>query len=155
MIASDWRTTHGESRRGQRPSMARHARNSAVHCEYPSNARWSRYGGRGISVSQRWRDSFESFLADVGRKPSPDHSLDRYPNPDGNYEPGNVRWATRAEQNANKTQRQSEISLELAGAAKNLSEWAAETGIPCAVLRKRIGRGWPAERTLTTPVRKN
>ena len=60
-----------------------------------------RYGGRGVSVCDRWRDSFEAFVEDVGEKPGPDFSLDRVDN-NGDYEPGNTRWATRAEQNANK-----------------------------------------------------
>ncbi len=59
------------------------------------------YGGRGISVCQRWLNSFEAFLADVGTRPSSQHSLDRFPDTNGHYEPGNVRWATRSEQNGN------------------------------------------------------
>ena len=59
------------------------------------------YSGRGIVVCERWKNSFENFFADVGLKPSSKHSLDRYPNNDGNYEPGNVRWATQREQMLN------------------------------------------------------
>lgn len=59
------------------------------------------YVGRGIKVCDRWRDSFEDFLADVGRRPTPKHTLDRLDN-DGNYEPGNVAWRTYAEQNRNR-----------------------------------------------------
>lgn len=60
------------------------------------------YGGRGIAMHNEWRHSFVAFLADVGERPSLRHSLDRYPNPDGNYEPGNVRWATVMEQRRNR-----------------------------------------------------
>ncbi|MBA4033193.1 MAG: hypothetical protein C0480_01115 [Bradyrhizobium sp.] len=67
-------------------------------CYNPNSEKWHRYGGRGIEVCERWRKSFADFLADVGRRPSPEHSIDRYPDNDGNYEPGNVRWATRLEQ---------------------------------------------------------
>jgi hypothetical protein len=77
-------------------------------CYNPKNPGFRRYGGRGITMCARWMD-FESFLADVGRRPSPAHSIDRFPNNDGNYEPGNVRWATVAEQHANKTQRTSPV----------------------------------------------
>src|ERR1035438_3468499 len=63
-------------------------------CTNPEFKDWMLYGGRGIAVCPSWMDSFECFYRDVGPKPSPLHSLDRYSNGDGNYEPGNVRWAT-------------------------------------------------------------
>jgi hypothetical protein len=63
------------------------------------------YGGRGIIVCDHWRGAFTAFLADMGRAPSPKHSLDRFPDNDGNYEPGNVRWATAKEQRANQRER--------------------------------------------------
>lgn len=72
-----------------------------ARCCNLNNKHFKNYGGRGIRVCDRWLDSFANFLADVGRRPSPNHSIDRINN-DGNYEPGNVRWATRHEQNLNK-----------------------------------------------------
>lgn len=73
-------------------------------CTNPKTIRWARYGGRGIKVCQRWLNSFENFLADMGLKPEPKHrySIDRYPNNDGNYEPGNCRWATWSQQNRDR-----------------------------------------------------
>lgn len=70
-------------------------------CLNPNYKPYPRYGGRGITVCDRWRDSFDAFLADVGPRPSKKHTLDRLDN-DGNYEPGNVAWRTYAEQNQNR-----------------------------------------------------
>ncbi len=76
--------------------------NMITRCTNPKHNRWQHYGGRGITICERWRNSYEAFLSDVGRRPSPAHSLDRYPDCDGNYEPGNVRWATGTEQRLNQ-----------------------------------------------------
>lgn len=72
-----------------------------ARCTNPNNPRWEDYGGRGIKLCDRWLHSFEAFLADMGERP-PGMSLDRYPDNDGNYEPGNCRWATLKEQRANR-----------------------------------------------------
>jgi hypothetical protein len=71
-------------------------------CHNPKDANYFRYGARGIAMCPKWRNNFEAFFADVGLRPSPSHSLDRFPNNDGGYEPGNVRWATITEQANNK-----------------------------------------------------
>jgi len=70
-------------------------------CLRPSHIAYKNYGGRGIKICQRWLDSFLNFLADMGERPA-GKTLDRYPNNDGNYEPGNCRWATAQEQRANQ-----------------------------------------------------
>ncbi len=76
-------------------------------CTNPNNGSYERYGGAGIAICERWRRSFVNFLADMGLKPEPkrEYSIDRYPNPAGNYEPGNARWATRLQQNRNLRKR--------------------------------------------------
>jgi len=71
-------------------------------CGNPNDSAYEYYGGRGITVFEEWRRDFMAFYNHVGPRPSPEHSIDRYPNNDGNYEPGNVRWATRSEQARNK-----------------------------------------------------
>lgn len=71
-------------------------------CENVNESGYPDYGGRGIKVCPSWRESYEAFLEDVGLKPSRLHSIDRHPNNNGNYEPGNVRWALIDEQNQNR-----------------------------------------------------
>jgi hypothetical protein len=109
----------------------------------------SRYGGRGISMCVRWRDSFEAFFEDVGLAPSLWHSLDRINN-DGNYEPGNVKWSTAIEQGRNQRKT---VRLTLNGETKPLMVWAEQFGIPSSVIRARLTIGWSEERAITTPLR--
>lgn len=69
-------------------------------CENPNGNKWKDYGGRGIRIAPEWRHDFAAFYAHIGPRPSTTHTVDRI-NPDGHYEPGNVRWATKKEQRAN------------------------------------------------------
>ena len=106
------------------------------------------YGGRGISVCQRWRDSFVAFLEDMGDRPE-GLTLERIKT-DGNYEPGNCKWATFTEQNRNKT---NGTELTFNGETKSVTEWAELLGVPRRALFARIKAGWSVEDTLTRPIR--
>jgi len=74
-------------------------------CNNPNDSDYQCYGGRGIKVCDRWAKSYDDFESDMGEKPSKDHSIDRI-DPDGNYEPGNVRWATSKQQARNRRKRE-------------------------------------------------
>lgn len=109
------------------------------------------YGGKGVTMHQAWKDDFAAFLAEVGSCPSPLHSLDRFPNRRGNYEPGNVRWATDVEQNRNSDHN---TLVTLDGRTLCISEWAAEKGINYKTLLSRHYKlGWSWEEALSTPTR--
>lgn len=98
-------TTHGHTvgKRIGRPWSSEYAAWASMiqRCTNPKASGWSYYGGRGVSVCPEWKSSFEAFYKHMGRKPSKSHSLDRI-DVNGNYEPGNVRWATKKEQRANR-----------------------------------------------------
>jgi len=130
--------THGMSHRPEHNAW----NGMKQRCSNPKNKRYPIYGGRGITVCQRWRDSFEAFYADMGPRPSDGHSIDRI-NPDGNYEPGNCRWATLEEQANNKRDNH---YIWHEGRRVTLSQAQAITGISQKVLYYRIAKMWPEDR---------
>jgi hypothetical protein len=117
-------------------------------CFNPHSTKYPDYGGRGITVCDAWRHSFEAFLHDMGPRPT-GHSLDRIDN-DGNYEPGNVRWARSREQGANK---RNNITVEWQGEKMILGEAIRRAGLPRKAVEHRLARGWPIDEALSTPLR--
>lgn len=141
------RTTHGQS-----GSLTFHTWDAILQrCCNPRSKDYPRYGGVGITVCDRWRNSFEAFLEDMGERPSARHSIDRYPDQNGPYAPGNCRWATSKEQNRN---RRTNVILTFRGESRCVVEWAELTEIPASAIYQRIRYGWQTKRILTTPSRK-
>jgi hypothetical protein len=110
-------------------------------CTKEKRDSYKHYGGRGITVCEHWNE-FENFFADMGPKPSPEHEIDRYPNNDGNYEPGNCRWATRTQQ-TNNTRVNRLLTVD--GQTMTVSEWAREANIHPSALHWRIKSGWHSD----------
>lgn len=123
-------------------------------CQNPNHDRFADYGGRGIRVCDTWSNSFEAFHDYVSRLShfnESGRSLDRINN-DGNYEPGNVRWATRVQQNRNTRQ---VLQITFDGKTQGVAEWANEYGLDRKRLYKRLWNGWDIKRALMQPVRKS
>ena len=113
-------------------------------CYTPSSRGYKTYGARGIVMCDRWRSDFMAFLSDMGPRPSDKHSIDRIDG-NGNYDPGNCRWATVYTQTRNK---KNNVWIELGGRRMCLNDWARETGISRGTIRSRIKRGLPPEQAL-------
>lgn len=118
-------------------------------CSNPSDRDWPLYGGRGVAVCDEWDKSFESFLADMGHRPSAKHSIDRI-DTNGNYEPGNCRWATVEQQSRN---RRNNRYVEFAGETVVIPELARRYGVDPRLARTRYLRyGWSLLDAVSTPV---
>jgi hypothetical protein len=123
-----------------------------ARCYNPGHDAFDWYGGRGVRVCDRWRSSFDTFLSDMGPRPSPAHQIDRVEN-DGHYEPSNCRWTDRRTQCRN---RRSNRLIEYDGQVRTLTEWAEVTGIGRGTIESRIDRnGWSVERALTEMPQQN
>lgn len=106
-------------------------------CTNKNHIAYSRYGGRGIEVFPLWISNPLSFFEYIGDRPTPRHSIDRFPNNDGNYEPGNVRWATPSEQMANA---RSSINISAFGLTRNLRQWGLAIGVSRAAIKRYSSR---------------
>jgi hypothetical protein len=135
------RATHGAATRGRRTPEYRAWCACRTRCNNPNDKEYHNYGGRGIRVCEEW-NNFARFLADVGPRPSLKHTLDRYPDKNGDYEPGNVRWATPIQQGRNT---RSNRLLTVDGVTHCLTEWDEIAGLPTGTIRARIYQGWPED----------
>lgn len=135
--AAETHTTHGMTGRPEYQAWADMIR----RCENPDAVEFKRYGARGISVCAAWRESFECFIADMGQRPE-GLTLDRIDN-DGNYEPGNCRWAGKIVQQRN---RRANRFLDFQGERVTLAEAAERSGLNKGTIRGRLRRGWPPHR---------
>lgn len=143
-------TTHKHAARGVRSPEYNSWSGMKQRCYYKGHIFYKHYGGRGITVCDRWlgEHGFENFLNDMGNKPTPKHSLERIEN-NGNYEPGNCKWATVPEQRSNK---RNNVRITFMGETLILEEWSRRLKIGSALLGKRI-KAWGVERAFTQPVR--
>lgn len=140
------RYTHGLSKSGG--AEYRTWTHMRGRCLTPTDKKYPRYGGRGIKICERWA-RFENFLFDMGRRPSPQHSIERLNN-DGDYEPSNCVWATPKRQAQNMSRNR---LLTFQGETAPMCAWADRFGILRSSFQARLNRGWPIERALTEPPR--
>lgn len=118
-----------------------------ARCYNPNSTQYHNYGARGITVCVRWRNSVQAFIDDVGKPPFENATLDRINN-NGNYEPNNVRWATKKEQSIN---RRCTNLIEFDGKKMSQTDWGLELFGDEQMVTRRLGRGWSIEEALTLP----
>lgn len=118
-------------------------------CTNPNAPAYKRYGGRGITVCERWK-SFENFYADMGDRPTIAHSVERRNNNKG-YSPNNCFWGTRKEQANNK---QTNVLLRYKNKTQTMKQWSEELGLNYSALQHRRTAGWTTSRMLSTPIRR-
>ncbi len=139
---------HGHARRRHLSKEYRAWRGMRRRCLDETSSNYAFYGGRGITIHPSW-NSFKTFLRDVGPAPSEEHQLDRHPDQNGNYGPGNVRWATKLEQ-ANNTR--SNRQLEFSGETHTMAEWGRITSLGQHLIEQRLNcLGWSVKDALTKP----
>ena len=139
------RRTHGMSRTSEHNTW----KQIKQRCSNPNHKAFSRYGGKGITMCERW-ESFENFYADMGPKPTASHSVDRIDGSKG-YSKDNCRWATPKEQSQN---RDFVRMITFQGETLCLTDWAEKVGIDFKTLHSRLTCGWSEELALTTPIQK-
>lgn len=142
--------SHGESggnrkkKRKQETAEYRIWKAMKNRCCNPKYKQFKDYGGRGIKVCERWLHSFENFLVDMGRRPSPKHSIERRRNHD-DYSPDNCHWGTSHEQRRN---RRTNVNVMINGKTQCVTDWMRELGVPKATYSWRRKQGWSREEAL-------
>lgn len=135
-------TTHGGARVGKEHPLYTIWTGMIDRCRRPANEGYKNYGGRGITVCPRWQGTggFPNFVADMGLRPTPDHSIDRRDN-DGNYEPRNCRWATKKEQSNNSRERVDAVKLTVGGERISVPAASKKYGVKEFTIYDRLRRG--------------
>lgn len=121
-----------------------------ARCATPSVKAYPDYGGRGIRVCERWRDSFAAFVSDMGERPE-GYEIDRIDN-DGHYEPGNCRWVPRI---VNARNKRNTVRATIDGVTRSIYEWEPILGVSAKILRDRIQRGWPPQELSRPPKKRS
>jgi hypothetical protein len=140
-------TTHGCAAHSARRTEYRIWSGIKTRCLNPRSEAFARYGGRGVTMCSAWANSFETFLEDMGHRPSPLHTIDRIDN-DGPYAKENCRWSDRYQQANNRS---SNVRVEINGQCMTMSEAAREYGKTRQHIRDRIEQGWPLSMALLIP----
>lgn len=117
-------------------------------CDNPKHHKLPHYGGRGISVCAEWASDYRRFLADMGQRPSPTHSIERL-DVNGNYEKSNCIWGTDKEQRRNRTDT---VWVEYQGVRMKLADLVEDLGLSPTTIAGRLRIGWDLDRAITTPV---
>jgi hypothetical protein len=136
--------THGHARKSGVNRTYAIYRDMRTRCENPKYREFHLYGGRGITVCERWKNGYEFFLADMGERPT-GMSLERKRVNEG-YSPDNCKWATDEEQANNK---RNNVFIEFEGRRMTIAQWSRELGLKAGTVYFRHSKGWPPERILS------
>jgi hypothetical protein len=129
---------HGHAKRGAKDPEYEAWNQMKGKCYRASHPSFKNYGGRGIRMADEWRYDFMAFYSHIGPRPTSEHTVERINN-DGNYEPGNVKWATHSEQNRNQ---RSNVNLTIDGVTMCVADWAILTKRPASTIYRRVDKGW-------------
>jgi hypothetical protein len=143
-LLSEKKATHKMSHSGTYRSW----KSMKARCNNPNSPKYKSYGGRGITVCDRWINSFEDFLEDMGERPSRKYSIERKNN-NGNYEPENCIWLLKGKQQRNM---RTTVFITYNNRTQCRADWAEELGIKHSTLAGRLRRGWNVDKAFNTPV---